>query len=430
MKTVNDYRGDTDSDKIEAALRDAHDGVVVIPKRKSETDPDRDYWLIDRAILIPEDTTVLLKNCKIKLSDKCRDNFFRTANCGIGIEFPQKIKNVHIIGEGFCTLEGADRPRATGDGSKILACPCPKTYDDIIKYTDWVPEETGKSGKPCSFDIHARSYGTDAGKSGESQYGDWRGIGILFANAENCSVKNLHIKNPHGWAISFEACAYGRIEDIDFDADMSRMIDSMKHNSENQDGIDIRNGCHDIIIQNITGGTGDDLIALTAIAGGVYKPGGSMRTTHVMHNDWSKRERDIHDIIIKNVVGRCKSGECNVLRFLPSEAKIYNVVVDSMIDNSPDGFRHGAMILFGEPDGAYGRNLPGSLYGITVSNVISRGRRCFTVAGYLSDSAFTNIVNQNPDCPVFYVERENGIENLSLSSIVTKGKEVIEYRHK
>ena len=74
-------------------------------------------------------------------------------------------------------------------------------------------------------------------------------------------------------------------------------------NMENQDGIDIRNGCHHITVSDITGETGDDVITLTAIVPNVetYRPGGSLRSTHVMHNDWSRRERDIHDITIRNI---------------------------------------------------------------------------------------------------------------------------------
>lgn len=80
---------------------------------------------------MPADTTVILQNCIIKLSDRCRDNFFRSANCGMGIEYPEKIGNIHIRGEGTCTLSGADHPRATGDGSKILHPPCPYEAEEI-----------------------------------------------------------------------------------------------------------------------------------------------------------------------------------------------------------------------------------------------------------------------------------------------------------
>ena len=97
MIIATDFQGKTDSEILENALKEkTADGIVVIPPRKPDEQSDRTYWLIDRAILLPENTTVILQNCKIKLSDQCRDNFFRSANCGMGIEFPEKISNIHI----------------------------------------------------------------------------------------------------------------------------------------------------------------------------------------------------------------------------------------------------------------------------------------------------------------------------------------------
>ena len=85
MINVNDFHGKTDSEVIELAMQNlTGDGILVIPPRESDIEPERKHWLIDRAILIPENTTVILQNCMIKLSDRCRDNFFRSANCGIG----------------------------------------------------------------------------------------------------------------------------------------------------------------------------------------------------------------------------------------------------------------------------------------------------------------------------------------------------------
>ena len=218
MVCANDFICKTDSDTIQNAIDNRSvDGVVVIPPRCSEAEPERDYWLLDKAILLPADTTIILQNCTIKLSDKCRDNFFRSANCGLGIEYPERIENIHIRGEGTCTLLGADHPRATGDGSKTLANPCPYNKEDIIRLGKWKPEQW-----------HDYSYGTDAGKEGESQYGDWRGIGILLANVEHFSVENLRIVDSHGWGISLEECANGRVSRIEFNAKMNKMITTAK----------------------------------------------------------------------------------------------------------------------------------------------------------------------------------------------------------
>ena len=106
MKTANDYQGLTDNERIEAAIREREGNIVIIPQRKSNIEPERTWWLLDRAILLPSDTTVILENCRIKLSDNCRDNFFRSANCGLGIEDPEPISNIHIRGVGNAVLEG------------------------------------------------------------------------------------------------------------------------------------------------------------------------------------------------------------------------------------------------------------------------------------------------------------------------------------
>jgi hypothetical protein len=416
MVIANNFTGANDSEILNNAVQNrGADGIVVIPPR--QIDETRDYWLLDSAVLLPENTTVILQNAKIKLSDRCRDNFFRTANCGLGIEDPSPIRNVHIRGEGVCLLEGADHPRATGDSSKLQHAPCPHFPEDICNIADWIPEERRTPEKLAFWDIHNHSYGTDAGKEGESQYGDWRGIGILFANTEDFSISGLRIKDSHGWAISVEACSGGRIEKIDFDARMHKLIDGTYMNMENEDGIDIRNGCHHIVISDITGNTGDDVIALTAIASNsTYRPGGSLRSTHVMHNDWSKREKDIHDIIIKNVIAH--SYLCYVIRLLPAMASVYNVVIDGIIDTQPNQLNYGGTLLLGCADAAYGKNERDGMRNITVSNVICNSRRAVNIAGFLTDSVITNIVNRNPECETITVDRENGLNNVSISNVI------------
>ena len=83
MVYANDFLRKTDSDTLEAAIANrGEDGIVVITPRRAEVDAERTYWLLDRAILLPSNVTVVLQNCKLKLSDRCRDNFFRSARQG------------------------------------------------------------------------------------------------------------------------------------------------------------------------------------------------------------------------------------------------------------------------------------------------------------------------------------------------------------
>ena len=425
MVNVNHFSGLTDNEVIEKAIaaRDA-DGMVVIPPRESATEPHRDWWLLDRAILIPEHTTILLQNCRIKLSDRCRDNFFRSANCGIGLPDPAPIRDIHLRGEGLCILEGADHPRATGDGGKILADPCPYLPEDLCKYAPWVSEERKKAGKPTWNDMHDHSFGTDAKVEGESHYGDWRGIGVLLANVTDFSIENLHIADSHGWGISLEACSEGVIRNIDFSACMSVEVDGMLQNTENQDGIDIRNGCHHITISDITGHTGDDVVALTAIVPDKweFKPGGSMRSTHVMPNNWDVRDRDIHHVTIRNVAAY--SQLCWVVRLLPCNSHIHHITIENILDTAPSlapsrDYNKGCLLL-GEGDTAYGKNLPDGLTNVTVSGVTCHRGNAIDVPGYLKDSTIRKITNRGTGGTILRHRREDALQNVTFQDLTCK----------
>lgn len=416
MINVNDFLKQNDNEAFDAAIAArGKDGVVLVPPR--EGGDGRDFWLLDRAILLPENTTVVLQNVKIKLSDSCRDNFFRSANCGIGIEDIQPLSNIHIRGEGCCVLEGADHPRATGDGSKLLKNPCPFTPEDICRFGDWVPEERRTPDKITFADRHNCSFGIDAGVEGERQQGDWRGIGILLAMVDHFSIRGITVRESHGWAISLEACSFGVLEQIEFDARMNKTIDGLLQNMENQDGIDLRNGCHDITVQDITGETGDDVVALTAIATRRRPlPSGTIESTHIMHNDWTRRDPDIYNIIIRNI--RAYSSLCYLVRLLPCECRIRNVVIDGVIDTSPADVICGGIFL-GEKDAVYGKNLPGSLCNVTISNVIYNNvKKAIRVDGYLQDSTITNVIATRTAFPVVSTLREDALKNVTVSNIV------------
>ena len=156
-----------------------------------------------------------------------------------------------------------------------------------------------------------------------------------------------------------------------------------------------------------------------------YKPGGSLGTTHVMHNDWMKRDRNIHDIIIRNATGY--SAQRHNIRLLACNTRIYNVVIDGVIDTdtSPDAFVKGSTILIGDYDTAYGSNLPDGVSNITISNVICNSRTAIRALGYLKDSCITNVINRNPDCPVVLAVREGGLINVKASNLVSAGDTLV-----
>ena len=427
MIYVTDFPAATDSESFELALANLDDDrILVIPPRRSEFDPDRRHWLIDRAILLPSDITVILRNSTIKLSDRCRDNFFRTANCGLGIEFPEPMKNIHIKGIGHCELHGADHPRSTGDGGKVLKNPCPHYEEDILKYADWLSDDHRQNGIVDFLDKHNYTYGTDAGNPDESQYGDWRNIGILFANVTDFSVDNLHLCHTHGWGISFEACTYGKISNIDFKANMRWYVDGMWHNRENEDGVNLRSGCHHVTITNISGQTGDDVVALTAWRGldAPYKPGGSLRSSQVMHNDWTKRDPDIHDVIIRNVTGY--STLCYTIRLLPINTRIYNVLIDGVIDTPREGEGNNGGVLMGEQwdEATYADD---ALENIVINNVITCRKQGVLVWGKLKDSIITNVRTSDPKyAPVRHV-RVNPFINVTIANCSSANERIVEH---
>lgn len=430
MVNANHFSGMTDNEILESLIANrGEDGVVHIGPRVSDVEPERNWWLLDRAVLIPENTTIILQNCKIKLSDRCRDNFFRSANCGMGVENPERIHNIHLKGEGLCILEGADHPRGTGDGSKIINHPAPYLPEDIAKYASYASEQVKTTGKATWQDLHDHSFGTDALVEGESHYGDWRGIGVLFANVEDFSIENLHIVDSHGWGISIEASSNGVIKNIDFSACMSLPVDGVLQNMENQDGIDIRNGCHHITISDITGHTGDDVVALTAIVPDhwVYKPGGSMRSTHVMPNDWNTRDRDIHHITIRNVAAY--STLCWVVRLLPCNCYIHDVTIENVLDTTPytapsmDACK--GCILLGEGDTAYGKNLPDGLTNVTVSNVTCNRGNAIDVPGYLKDSTIRDVTNRRKGGTILRYKRPDALIDNTFKNLHCSGEMIV-----
>ncbi|NLF86993.1 MAG: hypothetical protein GX571_12920 [Lentisphaerae bacterium] len=358
----NDFQG-SDSARIAQALAAAaaRHGTVRITRRD---DADgRAAWLIDEAILLPGNLTLIIDNCTIQLSDQARDNFIRSANCGIGIADVEPIENLHILGVGNAVLLGAEHPRATGDAAKTLGI---------------------------------RSYGTDAGRPGEKQTGDWRNIGILLARVHHFTIENLLIREAHSWAISLEQCTRGVIRNLSFHATERRIIDGVPQTILNQDGLDLRAGCRDILIDTLTGVTGDDLLALTGIC---LKDSPAGTLDHgVSGGRFRAPANDIQNIIIRNVIGYSAAGH-HIVRFLNTAGLcMRNIVLDGLIDTSPETVTDHAAIRIGDAQPAWGGVTPlGDTSGFQIRNVFSKARSAILVGGSLCDSVIDGVFNANPE---------------------------------
>ena len=376
----NDYRG-SDSERINAAVREAQGagGKVRIGRRKPDAVSERDYWLLDSAVLVPGNTVLVISNCRIKLSDRARDNWIRSANCIVGKPEVDWISNIHIIGEGLAVLEGADHPRATGDSSKNLRT---AQFGGYVIRDGRVLRET---------------YGTDEGKEGENQYGDWRNVGILLSRVDGFSIRNLTLKNAHSWSVSLEYCRRGHVGELNFQADEYPVIDGRKVTWLNQDGLDLRNGCRDITVENITGHSGDDLVALTAM-GSAPRPAGTTDSMHFCGGDPDIREQDVFNILIRNIRGY-STGKHFLVRFLNQRGvRMHDILLDGVLDTSPAGHCGEAAVKIGDVNYG-GPAKPGETARFHIGNILTRARHAFILGAPLADSMISDVllVRELPD---------------------------------
>ncbi|MGI6572046.1 MAG: glycosyl hydrolase family 28 protein [Fermentimonas sp.] len=352
--TPNQFKGN-DTERIQAAVNKAArtTGKVVIPANNAN---GTQIWLLDSAILLPSNITVILENCVIQLSDSCRDNMFRGNNVGIGITDPNWVKNIQIIGMGDVLLKGADNPRATGDGARTLV----------------------SENQPGRV-----SYGSDAGREGVKQKGDWRNIMILMAYVDGFKLKNVNIKNAHAWAVSFERTRNAEISGITFDCPSSQLVKGKEVLIRNRDGINLRHGCKNFRINNISGTTEDDFIALSILGLDAQDlEGGTLNSTMVTSRKWSGPEDDTDNIYITNIV--CKSLTRAIAIRANDVASIHDVYINGII------FEQGynAMLVGGR---GYGKDSqPGKINNIHAMNIMGDGRSLIHIEEAITDCSFIN----------------------------------------
>jgi hypothetical protein len=231
--------GYSDTKKIQLALdlaRSKNQKLVIA----NNYERNSSVWLIDSAILLNSNEYIIIRNAKLKLTDSSRDNIFRTANCGIGITnaASNPVNGITIEGIGNAVLEGADNPRSSGDYRKAL------TLTPNITSTN--------------------SYGTDVGKAGRSQTGDWRNYGAIIAYGTNITVTGLTLSHLHAYGISFSRCKNVIVKNIILDmpgyaaGDVTRL-------TKNNGGIDFNQSINNVVVDNISGNSADDNAAFNVL---------------------------------------------------------------------------------------------------------------------------------------------------------------------
>lgn len=291
-------------------------------------------WEVEQTIRIPSGFTLVLDGCHLRMKDGTMCNMFVNEHLGCENNAIRDY-DICIEGRGRAILDGGE-PNGLNERSFKAN---PEAFPGIVS---------------CSVNNL-----------------------ILFVNVDGIRIHGLQLRNQRWWAMNFIYCCHGVLRNLEFRSNDTRVDENGNHVRgllqsdyegclvKNSDGIDLRCGCHDFIIENITGFTEDDSIALTALQGKLeqrYRVNG-MAT-------------DICNVIIRNIN---TAAYCANVRLLNGDnVKLHDILIDGVFDASRDcrfldeGNVH---VRIGDTPGRYGRIpfQPGEVFNITVRNVHSVG---------------------------------------------------------
>tara|TARA_R110002124_G_scaffold170608_2_gene338149 strand:- start:35405 stop:36691 length:1287 start_codon:yes stop_codon:yes gene_type:complete len=383
----NDFDG-TDTERISQAIQKAKNtsNLVRIPRVNAN---GTNIWMIDSAILLPSNLTLILDNCTLQLSDSSRDNMFRSDNVGLGITNPEWNENINIYGIGKAILKGASNPRSTGDGARMLTLN---------------PKEEQDKGN------WRVSYGTDAGNPEMKQKGDWRNIMMLIGYVKNFTIKNVRFENTHGWTISFERTIGAELSDLTIFNEEFVRVNGEQHMVSNKDGINLRQGCKNFRIDNISGVTGDDFIALSNLdtAPELVKKNGDITDSMVTASRWYGPEDDIEQVVITNI--SCENRYRAIAIRASDQAGIHHVYINGVVFKANEG-RHDAILIGGR---GYGEeSLPGKINSIHAMNIIGNGQSLVRIQAQVADCHFMNGMYSGENATATLYE----IDSLTTSNI-------------
>lgn len=358
-----------DSAMIQAAVDAAKEnGETVTIPRKNERTGDC-IWNITRAIKLYSQSTICLDNCTLRQADGMFENIFINSNqdTPLGITKEGRQYDIKIYGIGNALLDGG-------------------------KHNGLTEETQNKNGMKSVL------------------YNSM----ISFVNTQRVEVKNLRIVNQRYWAIVFHYSSHCSIKNIDFYA--PRTV-------RNQDGIDLRTGCSHFVIENITGCTGDDTVALTCLKSR-------------FDEDMKKAGLDdsIHHVIIRNIMSVTP---CALVRLLNHCGKLlHNITIENIIestekdpaqlhgrenvplDEKTDKLRAGACVRIGE--NFYYKDNPKATYdetyNITVRNVKGHMRMGIRVSCALSNALFDDVQLYGDGGTGVYFG-EGKVKNIRVSNI-------------
>ena len=385
--TVNETIGKNDSESITLAIKKAkEEGVnsVLIPKLNERTGENK--WVIEETIYLPSDIEIIIDNAFLVLADNVYANMF--ANEKVKEEGERTLsdeqKNITIRGVGGACLSGGN-------------------YNGLSESTSL------KNGLP-----HIS-----------------KNTMILMVNVRNLTVENIRIEKQRWWGITNICVRDSVFRNINFCADLSRIDENGVHYEnelprnygetyiKNADGLDLRVGCNNILIENITGFTEDDSVALTALGGFETRLG------YIV----TDKETDIHDVKIRNVA--TDSYICSNVRLLNENGhKIYNIDIDGVTDmRKRNEYKSQYNVRIGDSADAYAKtrhSVMGEIYNISVRNVYGNGSYAVGMCKFLKDSLIDNIIG-GEECVVgfgFYHThlKKSEMDNVTIGNVLCNNK--------
>lgn len=354
------FWGDTDSETIQNAVDYAEKtglGEVIIPRHNART--GENIWIIPKVILLPSDMTIILDNCHLRLADDVRENIFRNRNAWteLGNTLEGEQHDIRIRGIGHAVLDGG-KPNGL----------CEQLHrDDPEKYPH------------MSVNLL-----------------------VFLHNVRNFEVRDFQCIESRWWATCFMFCRWGYIGNLDF-----RMYGTL----ENQDGIDLRIGCEYITIENITGCTGDDTVALTCLPS----------TTDYFQSKLRVKGKtlDVHDITIRNIIA--SSHGCALLRFLANRgARQYNITVENVKDTGLS--ISGAIILIGVCGSRFGNyRKMDDFFNITIRNVSGCAQHGINISEPMKNVLIENVNTFGPNRIGVRFRENFACENFVLRNLNVDG---------
>ena len=324
--------------KIEEALRSGSREATV-----------EGNWEIETAVRLPSDFTLVLKDCYLIMADGVYSNMFVNLNHGTaeGKTAAGMNKNINIVGCGEAILDGG-------------------------KYNGLSERNHNKDGMPPI----------------------WKNNLLLFTGVDGFKISGIKCVNQRWWALNFVYCRNGYLGNIHFcssdigvDASGNEYhgLERSKYEEvlvKNSDGIDLRQGCRNIIIENITGFTEDDSIALTALNGELEQ---SFKVDGL--------PSDLCNIEIRNI--RTAAFCTNVRLLNQGDIALHDILIDGVEDVGRQSSRmdHGLYTVRIGDTRIYGTRhaTEDETYNITVRNVIGGGDYVISLAGQMKNLVLENI---------------------------------------